>query len=79
MNQQKVVYDFNCGPCDADYVGFMSRHLHKRLEEQKRSTMGNYVKKRKGSAETMHYKQFQNLKNLSEQTHCLSFEMLFIR
>ena len=47
VNQQKVVYDFNCGPCDADYVGFMSRHLHKRLKEHKGSTMGNYVKKGK--------------------------------
>ena len=45
VNQQKVVYAFNRGLCDAVYVGFMSRHFNKRLEEHKRSTMGNYVKK----------------------------------
>ena len=34
-NQQNVVYYFKCGLCDADYVGFTSRHLHQRVEEHK--------------------------------------------
>ena len=37
-----------CGLCDVDYVGFMSRHLHKRVEDHKRSTMGSYVKNEHG-------------------------------
>ena len=44
VNQQNVVYYFNCGLCDADYVGFRSRHLHKHVEEYKRSTIGSHVK-----------------------------------
>ena len=34
-NQQNVVYYFKCGLCDADYVGFTSRHLYQRVEEHK--------------------------------------------
>ena len=48
VNQQKVVYYFNCGLCGADYVGFMSRHLHKHVEEHKRSTKGKYVRNEHG-------------------------------
>ena len=28
VNQQNVVYFFQCDLCDADYVGYTSRHLH---------------------------------------------------
>ena len=28
INQQNVVYIFQCDLCDADHVGFTSRHLH---------------------------------------------------
>ena len=38
VNQQNVVYFLKCADlCDADYVGFTSRHLHQRVEEHKRS------------------------------------------
>ena len=30
-NQQNLVYLFNCDLCDADYVGYTSRHLHQRV------------------------------------------------
>ena len=30
VNQQCVVYKFECDPCDAGYVGFTRRHLHQR-------------------------------------------------
>ena len=36
VNQQNVVYSFQCDLCDADYVGFTSRHLYQRVEEHKR-------------------------------------------
>ena len=32
VNQQNVVYYFKCGLCDADNVGFASRHLHQRVD-----------------------------------------------
>ena len=35
VNQQNVVYYFKCGLCDADYVGYTSRHLHQPVEEHK--------------------------------------------
>ena len=43
VNQQNVVYYYKCGLCDADY-----RHLHQRVEEHKRSTIGNHVKNEHG-------------------------------
>ena len=33
---------YKCGLCNADHVGFSSRHLHQRVEEHKRSTIANY-------------------------------------
>ena len=30
VNQQCVVYKFACDLCDADYVGYTARHLHRR-------------------------------------------------
>ena len=48
VNQQNFVYFFKCDLCDADYVGVTSRHLHQRLEEHKRSAIGNHVKEQHG-------------------------------
>ena len=38
------MYFFKCDLCDADSVGFISRqlHLHQRVEEHKRSVIGNH-------------------------------------
>ena len=33
VNQQCLVYKFECELCDAGYVGFTSQHLHQRVEE----------------------------------------------
>ncbi|CAH3020164.1 unnamed protein product [Porites evermanni] len=33
VNQQCLVYKFECDLCDAGYVGYTSRHLHQRIEE----------------------------------------------
>ena len=33
VNQQRVVYKFKCGLCDASYVGCTLRHLHQRAAE----------------------------------------------
>ena len=48
VSKQNFVYYFKCGLCDADYVGYTSRHLHQRVEEHKRSTIGNHVKDEHG-------------------------------
>jgi len=41
VSQQYVVYSFQCGLCDAGYVGYTCRHLHQRIEEHKGSVIGN--------------------------------------
>ena len=38
VNQQCLIYKFECDLCDAGYVGFTRRHLHQRVEEQKNSS-----------------------------------------
>ena len=79
MNQQNVVYYFKCGLCDADYVGFTSRHLHQRVEEHKRSTLGNHMKDEHGKDPDTITSNFKILKKCQSKLDCLIFEMLFIR
>ena len=81
VNQQNVVYYFKCGLCDADYmyVGFMSRHLHQRVEEHKRSTIGNHVKDEHGQDPETIKSNFRILKMCQNKLDCLIFEMFFIR
>ena len=38
VNQQCLVYQFECDLCDAGYVGFTRRHLHQRDAECKGSS-----------------------------------------
>ena len=33
VNQQRVIYKFQCDLCDASYVGYTLRHLHQRVAE----------------------------------------------
>ena len=79
VNQQNVVYYFKCGLCDADYVGFTSRHLHQRVEEHKRSAIGNHVKDEHGPDPETIKSNFKILKKCQNKLDCLIFEMLFIR
>ena len=44
VSQQCVVYSFQCGLCNAGYVGYMCRHLHQRIEEHKGSAIRNHLK-----------------------------------
>ena len=37
VNNQCVVYKFQCDLCDTDYVGYTTRHLHQRIGEHKHS------------------------------------------
>ena len=45
VNQQCVVYRFQCGQCDAGYVGITTRHLHQRIEEHRllSSSIGKHL------------------------------------
>ena len=70
---KKVVYYFKCRLCDADYVGFTSRHLHKHVEEH---SNGQLRKEWAWKGSGDHYKQFQNFKKCQSKLDCLIFEML---
>ena len=79
VNQQNVVYYYKCGLCDTDYVGFTSRHLHQRVEEHKRSTIGYHVKDEHSGDPDSIGNNFEILKKCQSKLDCLIFEMLFIR
>ena len=70
VNQQNVVYSFQCDLCDADYVGFTSRHLYQHVEEHKRS-------EQHGIEPCEIAKNFRVLRKCSNKFDCLIFEMFF--
>ena len=39
VNQQCVVYEFQCNSCDLNYIGYTSHHLHLCIEEHKYSVI----------------------------------------
>ena len=44
ISQQCIVYDYKCDLCDAEYVGFTSRHLHQRIDEHRYSAIGKHLR-----------------------------------
>ena len=38
VNQQRVVYGFQCDLCDAGYVGYTREHLHNRVKGHKQQS-----------------------------------------
>ena len=80
VNQQNVVYFFECDLCDADYVGFTRWHLRQRVEEHKRSVIGNHVREQHGNEPREIAKNFRVLRKCSSMFDCFwIFEMFFIR
>jgi len=41
VNQQRVIYIFQCDLCDASYVGYTLRHLHQRVAEHSLLALAN--------------------------------------
>ena len=68
VNQQCVVYEFQCNSCDSNYIGYTSRHLHLRTEEDKHNQRSNNL-----------HEQFTTLKKCRGKFECLIYEMLLIR
>ena len=68
VNQQNVVYFFKCDLCDVDYVGFTSRHLHQRVEEHKRTVIGNHVREQHGNEPCEIAKNFRVLRKCSSNS-----------
>ena len=77
VNQQCLVYQFQCNLCDAGYVGYTCGHLHERVDGHKQ----------KSSSVCKHYLSEHNSDVppfLSEQFHVLTkgsnkFDCFFIR
>ena len=80
VNQHCVVYIFKCGQCDADYVGFTTRHLYQRIEEHKlkSSSIGRHLRNFHGSSSSLDQDNFSILKKCSSKWDCLINEMLYI-
>ena len=80
ISQQCVVYNYKCDLCDAEYVGYTSRHLHQRIDEHRYSAIGKHLKN-DHSLETIGdlTKNFSVLKKCNGKLDCLIYEMLFIR
>ena len=79
VNNQCVVYKFECDLCDADYVRYTARHLHQRINEHKYSTIGRHLEQHGLSRNDLVDKQFSVLKKCRSKFDCLTFEMFFIK
>ena len=73
-----MVYHFQCGLCDTDYVGYTKRHLHQCKEEHISSTIGKHVKEHNDNSVDF-VDCFDVLKKCRSKFDCLVYEMLFIR
>ena len=76
VNQQCVVYEFQCNSCDSNYIGYTSRHLHLRIEEHKYSVIGKHLKDKHNQRPTNLHEQFTTLKKCRGKFECLIYEML---
>ena len=79
VNQQGVVYEFKCNSCDANYIGYTSRHLHLRIEEHKYSVIGKHLKDQHDQRPNNLHEQFAILQKCRRKFECLIYEMLLIR
>ncbi|KAL9973767.1 hypothetical protein ACROYT_G020265 [Oculina patagonica] len=79
VNQQSVVYEFKCSSCDANYIGYTSRHLHLRIEEHRYSVIGKHLQEQHNQKPIDLHSQFAILKKCRGKFECLIYEMLLIR
>ena len=80
VNQQCVVYNYQCDLCDAEYVGYTSRHLHQRIDEHRFSAIGKHLKNDHGIKTISDLNSnFSVLKKCGGKLDCLIYEMLFIK
>ena len=79
VNQQRVVYGFQCDLCDAGYVGYTRGHLHNRVKghKQQSSAIAKHYKNMHGKMPQGLLKRFKVLKKFRKKFVCLVFEMLF--
>ena len=81
VDQQCVVYGFQCDLCDAGYVGYKRGHLRNRVKGHKQQSSG-IAKHYKNMHEAIPQdllKCLKVLKTCRNKFDCLVYEMLFIR
>ena len=81
VNQQRVVYRFQCDLCDAGYVGYTRGHLHTRVDghKQKASSIYKHYHEQHSEVPKDLLRRFSVLKKCRNKFDCLVNEMLFIR
>ena len=79
INEQSVIYKFDCGWCDASYVGYTRRNLYQRIDEHKRSgSIFNHIQSQH-PPRTIRSNMFHILKKCSGKFDCRLYEMFLIR
>ena len=79
VNQQCVVYEFQCNSCDSNYIGCTSRQLHLRNEEHKYSVIAKHLKYKHNQRPTNLHEQLNTLEKCGGKFECLIYEVLLIR
>ena len=81
ISQQCVVYNYKYNLCDAEYVGYTSRHLHQRIDEHCYSVIVEHLKNDYGleTIGDLTNNFFTVLKKCNGKLDCLIYEMLFIK
>jgi len=79
VNNQCVVYKFQCDLCDAYYVGYTAQHLHQRINKHKYSAIGRHLGQHGLLKTDLLDKQFSVLKKCRSKFDCLIFELLFMK
>ena len=64
---------FQCGLCDASYVGYTCRHLHQRIEEHKESAIGNHFREQHDMEPEDVAQSFRILRKCQNKFDCLIF------
>ena len=78
-DQQCVVYHFSRDLCDADHVGYPTRHLFQRVAEHKYSAIGKHLTEAHGGSDLLNESCFKALKKSQSKFDCLVFEMLYTK
>ena len=81
VNQQYVVYIFQCDLCNAGYVGYTCRHLYNRAKGHKKQSyaIAKHYKNMHGKMPQDVLKHFEVLKKCRNKFDCLVNERFFTR
>ena len=81
VDQQFVVYGFQCDLCDAGYLGYTRGHLHNRVKghKQQSSAIAKHYKNMHGTMPQDLLKRFKVLKKRRNKFDFLVYEKLFTR